>query len=199
AWRQALELPVEALDATRLTAEADAQGVTVTVAGDGMLAVRDRHTQALRWWRVVCPAGAPPYPAYGLDAARREAWRAAFGDARQVHAEGPGGPVEVTDAPGFDPLTWRFHWADIDLVALFSDGVEQVRQPAVSETSRTYTPVEVPEIIGDLLAIPFAHGQFVQRRARRALDRWTALGWRPFDDLGVAMIACPDAPTDGAK
>lgn len=180
-WTRAIDLPIDALDATCLIADADADGVSVSVAGDGVIAGR-RHDGTIDVWRVECPSNAPGYPVLALDPDRLAAWREHFGDARQVH-----GPDGVADVPGTDPIKRRFAWVEYSLVALFSDGISALDRRVDTDTGRAFEPVPVDEAVAAFLSIPHPRGSFVERRARRLFDR---TGWRPRDDFSIGVWAC---------
>lgn len=181
AWADAIGLTVDALDATCLIADADADGVSVSVAGDGVIAAR-RHDGTIDVWRVECPSNAPGYPVLALDPDRLAAWCDRFGDARQVH-----GPDGVADVPGIDAIKRHFSWAEYSLVALFSDGISALDRRVDTDTGRAFEPVPVDEAVAAFLSIPHPRGAFVERRARRLFDR---TGWRPRDDFSIGVWAC---------
>ena len=180
-WARAIDLPIDALDATCLIADADAEGVSVSVAGDGVIAGR-RHDGSIDIWRIECPSNAPGYPALALDPARMAAWRDRFGDARQVH-----GPDGAIDAPGIAPIERRLTWADYALVAIFSDGVCALDQRVDTDTGRAFEPVAVEEAVAAFLSVAHPRGAFIERRARRLFDR---TGWRPRDDFSIGAWSC---------
>lgn len=180
AWAQALELPVEALDATCLVAIPDADGITVQVSGDGVIAAR-RVDGALDFWRIEYPSNAPGYPTLDRAPARLAAWRDRFGDARAVH-----GPEGVRAADGHAALDWRFERAAYDRVAVFSDGVAALDARIDTETGRSFAPVAVADAIAALMAVASPRGAFVERRVRRLFDR---TGWRARDDFAMGMWA----------
>lgn len=180
-WATAVGLPVDALDATCLIADADAEGVSVSVAGDGVIAAR-RRDGSIDVWRVECASNAPGYPALTLDPVRLAAWRDRFGDARQVH--GPDGVVEIA---GVEPVQRRFEWAECALVAVFSDGIGALDQRVDTDTGRAFEPVPVDEAVAAFLGVAHPRGAFIERRARRLFDR---TGWRPRDDFSIGAWAC---------
>lgn len=181
AWAAALDLPIDALDATCLTADADEDGVRVAVQGDGVIAARS-HDGRIDVWRVEFASNAPAYPTLAHDPDRLAAWRERFGDARSVH-----GPDGVEQRHGHDALTWRLGWDTYDRVALFSDGICALDALVESETGRVFQPVPCGDAIAELLAVPHPRGAFVERRVRRLFDR---TGWRAGDDFAMGMWAC---------
>jgi hypothetical protein len=189
---QALGLPVESLDATLAVIDADQAQIRVSLHGDGVLAVR-RVDGAIALWVVDYPANAPAYPAHQIEPARLEQWRAAFGDARVVHHTAFDGATDAVDRPGAEALQWTFDWVadDLDLVAVFSDGALAFDAPEPAETSRSRRPVPAAEVVRALMQVPHPQTpRFAERRTRRFLSRTCAhRGWRPIDDLAVAMIA----------
>jgi hypothetical protein len=182
--RRALQLPVEALDATLLTLVADRDGAVVLAWGDGVVVGR-RRGGSLDVHRIDYAGHAPPYPSYALDRDRLAAYVAAGLGRRTVVP--PGNAGRVAEEPG-GPVRLAFPRDVYDLVAIASDGVTAVRD-------RDRAAVPVADVLDALLRFPARSGAFVQRRCRRfAGSECAARGWIAHDDIALAVVIS-EAPT----
>jgi hypothetical protein len=213
AWQlgRELGLPPSCLDATLLQAWVHAGRVHCLLAGDGVLAGR-RRDGTLEAWAIEAPSGAPPYPSYLLEPGRLAAYLATGPERRIRHWRGRATPEgargeehcwleRITPGPpaaGLDPsepaegFLRRFDLAlgDFELVMLLSDGAASFGRIAPGDPSRRCEPVPLAAVLGQLLAIPSARGEFVVRRCRRFLASFCReQGWQHHDDLAVGAIS----------
>jgi hypothetical protein len=177
AIRRALGLPPHALDATLLRLDARRDGAVVHAWGDGFVLAR-RRDGTLEVHRIEYPSHAPAYPAYALNPARAEAYRAAgLGERRITSTTGA-----TADAHA-DAVVLSFDARAYDLVAIASDGLAAV-------IDREHAHVPALDVAQALARLRSTRGAFVQRRLRRFATRdCAALGWTPTDDIALAAVA----------
>jgi hypothetical protein len=193
-----LGLPVEALDATLILAQLrdTVPSVLVFTYGDGVVVGRRRDGTHLIFNRSF-PSGAPLYPNYELDPARRDRYVQEFGT-EEVLTEHDGPRVSEKKTTLLEEGGWRcpfasaeFYASIFDLVLIFSDGVLSFRKPAKNGLTE---PVPMTEVVAEMLNIKGFAGEFVTRRAKRFLKDAAAKGWHHDDDFSVAGIYLGDAP-----
>lgn len=188
-----LGLPPESLDATLLMARWDpsTRSVQVSVHGDGLVVARRRDGTHL----VIdtsYPSGAPLYPSYDVDLARRDRYALEFGTTRRTTTYDNGTQVETEaevlgEGGGSTTVTTYEFYADMfDLVILLSDGAHTFRRPLGMSGATEAVPLST--VIGEVLAIKGFVGEFVTRRAKKFLKNAIAKGWHHDDDFSVAAI-----------
>jgi len=179
----ALQLPPHCLDATLLVALTKGDRCHVRVFGDGVVAVKRRDDQ-LVVHRFEHPDGAPPYPSYGLDAARERLWHEHCSPILIEHVEGA-----VTERGEHrTPPRLTFSRQDVQSITLGSDGLDAFVR--VDEGIASAVPATA--VLERLLRFPQTRGRFLARRGRRFLRReCTQRGWRPTDDISLAAIVWP--------
>lgn len=185
----ALILPEQSLDATLLSAERKGGVVQVLMIGDGVVVGR-RRDGVCKIIVVEYPSGAPRYPSYDLNPARRTRYFSEFGG--QMRITTTVDKEEVLDVPLKDepvePLVFDFPTEEYDLVLLFSDGVQSFHRPVPNSTCGATSPVPLTEVLAEMLAIKGFVGQFIVRRAKRFLKDASAKGWVHDDDFSVAAL-----------
>lgn len=183
------------LDATLLAAYPFRKVIEVVASGDGVICARRRKDQVIETHRISFNGNAPGYISYLLDLERGRSYTAGHGIRTVFVHEGR----ELVDVhvqkvltEEFVHLDYRvlFPTADYDLVALFSDGVESFQR----EVSRgRFEPVEMFDVLDQLLAIKNTTGQFVVRRIRRFLGKFCVTNnWHHNDDVSMAAIYIPE-------
>lgn len=209
-WRESLGLPSAVLDATlglvRVTAS---QQIEVLLAGDGVVAARRRDGTGLDYWVVDCSLNAPTYLSYLVKQARdgedldpMERFQKMGGGIRKVTACSPERLPTVeedgvwsrlgTDNQQKDDvenlaLSWTFSPEGYDVVAVFSDGVESFMRP----DGPTFRPVPVEEVLAELMDFKQLTVGFAERRLQRFLRKTcVSRGWKHYDDLSIAAVAC---------
>ena len=188
-------LPQTCLDSTlllaRLLPERGGAGtVEVTCFGDGSVVCRDRASGALEITTVSFPGGAPYYLSYLLDAGRR----------RILFEHGLKKVVRVREVAGADTTLRDLTECEdegalcttvcvdvdrVDLVALFSDGVETF----VDRREDRPRAVPLEAVVSELLAFKNYQGRFVERRMRRFLKAARERRWIHEDDLSLAALS----------
>ncbi len=202
-WAKAMGFGRETLSSTLLMAWVQdmntLQGspwLRVTISGDGVVAVRSSVPD--EGWTVheygFDPAP-PYYLRYELNASDREMFMSTGprwysetyklgGGSRPARYDGP-----IVNA---NPLQDGCHlkcmdlFTDhVDMVAIFSDGVQSFTQTNDGNPS----PLAARDVLPDLLAFKNTKGEFVKRRAKRALADFASRGIHHQDDFSMAVIS----------
>lgn len=203
-----LGMPRSALDATLLVAVATAGGgVQVVSTADGVVAWRERSGR-IRYESVRFARGMPRYLSYYLDADRHARLFEEHGQTDDLLAgtleitsntwtprEGWGAQLlrmdSFTDSSPYDrrryfsalPRDPRSEHPLVDVVALFSDGVESFQDADLN-------PVPLETVLVELMSLKNLHGQFVTRRCKKFLEKTCVQrGWRHEDDFSMAAVA----------
>jgi|SRR5579871_1875599 len=187
---QQLGLDARCLDATLLTAITAGDRWFLDMVGDGVVVVKGRDG-ALCVTSVSYMENCPDYLNYREDSARAAAFAERVGNVRAVRRwrMTPEGAVEAQEPVIETPAVWSGRMADTVWVALLSDGAHSFATLDCSSTSRTATPIPLPEVLKELLAFKSGVGQFVQRRLQRFLLRCAERGWQHHDDVALGVIA----------
>lgn len=190
-----LGLPLEALDATLLTAEWSpaTASVRASVHGDGVIVARRRDGVVIIV-EVEYPSGAPLYPSYDLDAARKARYLVEFGAARRVTTRHDD-EVAVWNDTVHDGVAWtsglvvrEFFASLFDLVLVLSDGAQTFRRPVAGSHDGRTEAVPLAEVVHELLAVKVFTPSFLTRRVNRFLRDATTRGWSHDDDFSVAAV-----------
>lgn len=185
-----LGIPGESLSATLMIASIIDDVFVFRGMGDGMVAVRNRHTGELEMHEIIFPSGAPYYLRYELSRTDKDEYIQSFGAELEytITYEGvPGTIVHTRDA--LVPTELRFPFHDYDLLALSSDGVRSFMSKDVTDTGIQNHIVYGGNIIKDVLSFRGYQGEYVQRRCRKAFFEFGKNGWNNTDDFSLAVIA----------
>lgn len=193
ATRRQMSLPEECLDATLLTILTLPGEVILSVAGDGIFAVRDLKQNLLKIFQISYKTNAPYYLSYQLDPQRDENFKRDFTTIKQIK--------EVTlSLRTLDVINseirevdeaishWHFYRSDYDIVAVFSDGVESFRL----NTERGFLTGKFYEIVGELFKFKTLKGSFVQRRCKSFFKQCEKTKMQHDDDFSMAAIYLGD-------
>jgi hypothetical protein len=173
-----LGLPLTCLDATLLTVSASEGTFTARCYGDGVVALG--HLDGT--WEafvVTYAANYPRYPSYLLDSARAAQWVAQPGNAKQIeHWQGTSDGSVTCESTISDREyeTYTGSSADVQFVAVLSDGVQ------------SFTEAAVPDVLAALLAFKNHAGQFAQRRTQAFLKGCVKTGWQSHDDVSLGVV-----------
>lgn len=195
--RQALFLHPLSLDATLLRLRAVEGRILVEVSGDGVVAMR-RKDGLLESWHFEYPDGYPGYLSYAQDDARMEHFKAKHGLRKVKQYMGANCVSEVVehidhyDLVEHDPaglvFTLDLDVNDYDFVAVFSDGVSSFQRETLP---KRFEPVNVHEVLEQVMAIKGGVGEFVSRRCQKFLKGFCAENhWHHNDDFSMAAIWC---------
>lgn len=179
-----LTLPYPVLDATLLVALLLGDTVYAYVYGDGMVAARRRSDGALRAAEVHFETNAPYYLSYRLDEARNDRYRAVLDRPKTVRRPFIFEDGDILSAPFDAPVRLTFPVDELGMIALASDGVSSL----VDTRQAVDGWLSSDDVIAELTAFKNFNGEFVQRRARRAVGRWERGGVVLYDDLSIAAM-----------
>lgn len=190
----------ECLDATLLMAvegsSGGKEGVWVLMFGDGVVAARHRNSHETTMYSIEFPHGYPAYISYLLDLERLKGYvKHTEGQPALLHSYVKDGEVTVTTPfPFFDlsskewsvPFTCFFPSDEYDVVALFSDGVESF--DFSGKNTGLTSDMDTVDFVRDFLSFKGHAGEFVVRRAKRAISGLKELGYVHTDDFSMAAI-----------
>lgn len=186
--RDALGISNSDLLATCIFACASQEGAFYHVKGDGVVAVK--HKSGHIWiTRYEWADNTPFYFTYSeSDRERFREVHGDFGDAVRLTGTQvftvSAGPVIVHETgyslnQGMDGVGRRYlrsDLADIEFLAVFSDGVTQIDN------------VDWRDAVVELMSFKSTTGEFVKRRSMAALRKWREVGKGPIDDFSMAAI-----------
>jgi hypothetical protein len=193
---ESLGVPSAALDATLLAAHQRGNGVSVWLAGDGVVAGLDRDG-AVTSWSLAYDGEAPAYPSYLLDPERLGHYLEDHGR-RRLTIVRPNAAAEVHfGSVRRDPylLHLELDSRRFPLLMVLSDGSRSfVRDDGAGTRGR----VALGQVMERLMRIRRFEGRYAARRARRFLTREChKRQWRPEDDLALGALAS-EAAASGA-
>ncbi|GBC62801.1 Uncharacterized protein DENIS_3778 [Desulfonema ishimotonii] len=173
------DLPETALDATLMTAFVTAETVIVHAYGDGFIIAKRRGKPDLCVAEIRYETNAPYYLSYQTDRARNRRYGVEMDGAKVIQCDGESLRV------GYDaPVCYRFPVREFSLVALASDGLASFADKIAPEKGL----IPATDMIREFTAFRNFNGQFVRRRARRAVTTCEKRGVVSTDDISVAAI-----------
>lgn len=198
--RISLDLSRNTLSSTLMTAIAVDDSFVMTVCGDGAWAVRDRKTLDWHVFQIEFESGCPYYLRYELDLRDKSQFVkdcvtsvslnyfiVESGDVLNFPGEWPLPPVLDVEPYSID-RTYPF--SDYDRLVMFSDGLGSFskRDP----DSCVPTSVPIYEAIKPFLAFHNTRGEFVNRRASKALAAFAKDGITHSDDFSMVALVAED-------
>jgi hypothetical protein len=176
----------ECLNATCLFAGVRKDGlVQVQAFGDGVIVVRRRDGSIETY--EVDHGGIPAYPAYLLDPELAEQYKAEMTGKLKVKVTVDGKTVDVWDisCKKWPEFSFTVDPADTDLVVLMTDGAQSFQ----NMTGMAPVPVPLAEVVSHVLDFKSMTGSFLNRRLHAfETKECPKLGWRHYDDFGVAAL-----------
>jgi hypothetical protein len=185
AAKQMLGLSNSDMLATRVIASIGQDRLLISVEGDGVVAVK-RKGEDIRMSRFEWDDNTPFYPAY-TEQDREQFIKVHGGVANAVRLQEEwvcfqnGRRVEEANAyysvaQGMMGIVHPYSMWELELVAVFSDGVTQIDN------------VPWTEAVLEFMALKTTAGEFAKRRMMRALKGMRERGKGPIDDISCAMI-----------
>lgn len=167
--------------ATCLFCSAGTNGGYFYIIGDGVVAMKLTDGQIIMH-RLDWNHNTPFYPAYRIDSRSEDAFFSKHGG---PHAEALNIETVLDDGShsytktameGSIGILFQFNTRDVEFAALFSDGVTQI------------DGVDWKDAVREFLNFKTLTGEFVKRRAMRALKDMRDRGRGPVDDFSMAVI-----------
>ena len=193
-YLQALGLDQESLLATLMVGRVVDDYLESIVVGDGVV-MGVRHDGTYRIMEYSFPSGAPFYLAYCMNESWMESWLARFGADMEVtvydNIDEVMTSLNVSKGVVDERIVKQWPRQTYKTLVMFSDGIRSCMRQIATENSRTTVPVRMLDVIPEFVSFPQYTGQFVQRRFRRAMDKFTEKGWYFADDLSVAAVFAP--------
>lgn len=183
-----LGLPPSCLDATLLAAFVYRGKIYVYAYGDGYIVINYDNGEQ-RKIKFEFPQNAPYYLTYSCDFARDAqyrilageyfkvfTWQKTYWDMRRMRV---GDPIEI-----IEPVD------EVSNVLVMSDGVESFLDKSSGEAKN------VPDttILKELTSFKLLKGEFVKRRAQKAIKNYTKNGITHYDDLSIGGINLEGLP-----
>jgi hypothetical protein len=198
-YQNILRLPPDTFLSTVVAAQNIHDFYQIMVSGDGVFALRERKTGKIIVYSFEVLSGAPFYLVYNNREQDVKTYLDKFGYDMEVtiytidKAKITSKKEHYEWVSGWNGMfTFKFPLSDYDMVALFSDGVRSFMEPVKSETSKTFKPVPLTDVIQELLAFKNYNGSFVHRRVKRAFEQglgnFAIKEWFNTDDLAQAVI-----------
>lgn len=194
-WLSQLPITLNTLSSTLINIRSDNNNAFVlTMIGDGVYAARHRQTSKWIVTRLEFISGCPYYLRYECNRLDKERFmtdctmvcsRLCFvipveGDIQFAGSAIDEQPDDATH------LTMSFPMSDFDVVVAFSDGIASFASR--DENTGSLVPVPLSESIRPFLAFKNLRGEFIQRRASRALDLLEQQGIRYTDDFSMIGV-----------
>ena len=83
----------------------------------------------------------------------------------------------------------KFNTDEVQSVAIMSDGVSAFFRTDQSDTHKQSIKVDFIEVIRELMTFRNFNDGFVERRCQMAFKKFDKLGWKPFDDFSIGVVA----------
>jgi hypothetical protein len=190
AIRRQASLPSDSLDATLLMVTETNGTISVVMAGDGVIAFRYRNG-TIKYMRRSFEKGMPGYLNYHIKSQVQKDYFSQAKTFTEYYGEKINGtyietsqtfPNTTIDLSYYNILLDK---NEIDLVLLFSDGVE-------SFVDSNNDPVSFDQILEIIIDLPRMSGQFITRSCNYLLKRYCIeKKWQHQDDFSCAGIYLP--------
>lgn len=190
--QQALGLDSDALFATLLAASIVDNMVKVKVYGDGFVAFKTDHQITL--YEISYPSGAPFYLNYQLYPDHKSYYIESTGLERIVtkyEIDIDSGYIileEETIDGSEEPFVMERAIDSCSVVAVMSDGIGTFSALEQTATSKRYVPVDIEDVVLDLLSFKNHRGEFVHRRVQRFLETCNKNQMYHDDDISIGAI-----------
>lgn len=189
---RSLNLSPESLTSTLLAAKiVEEKYVQVFHFGDGVIAFKYKDCPLLiiqtEFVSEDNRTNAPYYPRYELDGEIKKIYSEQCKNIRQHDITDSG---RSTRTFPFSPeISRQYPTENLEFIALMSDGVNSFSVSETTTTGRVNQPIDILEILKELLAFKNFKGRFVQRRCNKAFQTFAKNGWKNADDVSLAVIA----------
>jgi len=208
-----LNIPVECLDSTLITACSEEYETNIDMKGDGVVAIGLLNGDILII-SVEFPSGYPYYMNYLPSYSKRyNIWAEANNECLVkmsiILSNGEYKILEKECGDHYAYATWdhphRYIFAspteygvEIEIegqrknigkyIVIMSDGIKSFYEPTDNGTSRVNKPIDYHDVIYKILDFKNFNGQFMQRRLNKFLKQCTKFGWYHYDDISFGAI-----------
>lgn len=187
--RQCLGLPQEALDCTILTCVAKDDNITVDIHGDGIIIIiYKKHSSIFKsvTKNLYFTGNAPYYPNYLLNKHRIKNFKAMqqkFIEEQIAHYKHPVEEYYTKDkiTRENNHITYYFDTNVIETILIASDGLNSF----YDEHNRK---IPLEKIIPYFTNFKSYTGEFIKRRAKKAIQELSAVGIKNRDDISIGGI-----------
>ncbi|MDM8536844.1 protein phosphatase 2C domain-containing protein [Desulfobacterales bacterium HSG17] len=174
-----LDLPQTALDATLMIAFYKDGFVHVFVYGDGFVIAQKKEEPEPRIVEISFETNAPYYLSYQLDKARDQQYGIEMNGKKIIKSQGES--LET----GYDsPLFYKFSAQDFSTIIIASDGLGAFADKMNPEKGL----LPESDVIREFTGFKNFNGEFVKRRARRAVNTYEKQSIFNTDDISLAGI-----------
>lgn len=180
-YRNTLGLNQNSLDATLLALAVINDTVYIKAFGDGIIHINMNNGDKTTF-HISYDKNAPYYLSYLLDDNRQKSYVDFCGEPKALINTGE---REFFVEPW---LNMSFNINDIKSCTLFSDGMESFRQTVKTETNISTHNISYNKLIEKFTTYSNTHGEFVKRRAIKALKDLKADCIINSDDLSIASF-----------
>lgn len=180
-----LRLPLSCLASTLITLKLHGKTPFVAIYGDGLAAYKAK-AGAIRVRQMFFPGSIPRYLSYKLNPQLKHEFDAHL-RSYDIMPDGSIANEDVREHPG--DYYYEIIEEEIDYVVVMSDGVGSFQQMVDRQTSKVQEPVDVKDVLKELLKFKnFAPG-FLGRRMKRFLKDAAEKKWQHHDDFTVGALA----------
>jgi serine/threonine protein phosphatase PrpC len=173
------------LDATLLVAASSSTRTYIQAIGDGVIVLIDDEFITIH--DITYPSGAPRYLNYWNDPHRSEVYENKYSNKRIVKTHRICGDIINTTENESESPCWSTHFLNDSYkkVVLLSDGVHSF-QKLVTGNGKVHQPIDMMDILNELISFKTTKGEFVKRRVKRFIKNMDNI--ENNDDLSVAAI-----------
>ena len=175
-----MDLPASILDATLMTAVYVNRQIIVYVYGDGFIIALPKENKESRIIEIEFETNAPYYLSYLLNEERNRQYHMEKGGSKHIRRNYDTSLILKNN----EPVIYKFSADEFQTVVLASDGLGFFADTANPE--RGLLPAE--DVIREFTAFKNFNGEFIKRRARRAIKTYQKIGMINMDDVSTAGI-----------
>ena len=195
-WAKSIGLPVQATDATLLSAHVSNAGLIVACSGDGVI-VLESQSGTIDVYAISYQAGYPYYPSYSHQLERLKDLIFNRRTEKEIkhYRSSPGDQhftlIDVTTNHSSTEV-FELNVSDYKYVAVASDGIDSFFHTPQSAIGKKTENISLLDVLAELWSFKNSHGAFVERRMNRFTKDIQANGWQHADDLSLGVIHLGD-------
>lgn len=180
------------LDATLLTISlVQNRDCIVNIFGDGII-VYLNHDNSFIAHKREYDSGAPYYPSYHLDYARKIDYYKKFGSSiTYTHYTINNNKELCSIKENPETIYSTSKWVTLDYnkykaVLIMTDGINSFTRKVKTDTSIIHEPISTEDVLKELIAFKSFNGEFIVRRVQRFRKFCQENGWQNNDDVAIA-------------